>query len=70
MQHDDVAAKEEGLGQIISRRWGREGGQDLICLGNEECNRINQPLAANVCLFWLHVFFFFFLIVYVCVGWG
>lgn len=29
------------------------GGQDLICLCNGECNKLNRPLAAIVCLFWL-----------------
>lgn len=31
------------------------GGQDLICLCNGEYNKLNWPLAAIVCLFWLCV---------------
>lgn len=45
------------LGDVMQRCSGRggrlsEGGQDLICLCNGQCNKLNWPLAAFVCLFW------------------
>lgn len=48
-------------GDVIQRCRGHGGrlsvgGQDLICLCNGECNKLNWPLAAIVCLFWLFVY--------------
>lgn len=44
----DVIQQYRGHGGRLS-----VGGQDLICLCNGECNKLNWPLAAIVCLFWL-----------------